>query len=89
MPLVGVVQITADGLIEWRASQQPPDRGRAPEVIVSLSSTFEVVHRTVDDFFVELHTALERAGRIPQAASTWRQPAVREWRPGQGWRDIR
>ena len=89
MPFVGVVQVTADGSIEWRASLRPPDHGRAPEVIFNFSPGFDLTHRAVDDYFVELHTTLGRAGQIAQISPTWRQPAIRDWTPEHGWRELR
>lgn len=83
-PLV-VVQVAADGTIQWRAPQRATARGKVPEVIVSLSPSLRVTGRAVDDYFVELHHALERTGEIPSTGGDWRHPVVREWTADRGW----
>ena len=50
-----VSRYRADGTIEWRATQRLLVEFKAPEVIITLSPTFDVLQRTVDDHFVELH----------------------------------
>lgn len=81
-----IVQVAADGTIQWRAPQRAIARGKVPEVIVSLSPTLHVRERAVDDFFVELHQELERTGEVPAGSGAWRQPLVREWTADRGWR---
>lgn len=80
-----VVQVAADGMIQWRAPQRTLVRGKVPELIVSLSPSLEVTARAVDDYFVELHRELERTGEVASNGDAWRRPTVREWSPGRGW----
>jgi hypothetical protein len=81
-----VVQVAADGTIQWRAPQRAVASGKVPEVIISLSPSLQVRERAVNDYFVELHDALERTGEIPRNWGHGRQPVVREWTADGGWR---
>lgn len=66
------VNVTPSGTIEWRAVQRAAERGKVPEVIVTLSPALDVMSQSVNDFFAE-------------TAGT-RQPVVRRWTSPTGWR---
>lgn len=66
------VSVTPSGVIEWRAVQRADERGKVPEVIVTLSPALDVLSRSVNDRFVEM------AGP--------KEPAVRRWTSQTGWR---
>ena len=68
--------VMPNGEIGWRAIQRGPALGKAPEVIVTLSSSFDVVDRSVNDFYRETRPGLEH----------WKPPVL-QWTPSRGWRD--
>jgi hypothetical protein len=86
-----VVQVNDAGQIELRAVQRVPRDGVVPELIITLSPTFEVERRAPSDSFVSFHTQMEREGAIDHsmAACPWRVPPVRKWTPSRGWQDVK
>lgn len=80
---VKVVVYPPTGRVELRAQQRS-----TVEFIVELSSTFEVVKRSVSDSFWEWHRRLELDGTLAhgRAHCPYRDgPLVREWTPVAGW----
>lgn len=63
---------------------------QTPELILELTSDFEVRSVAAADSFWAAHARLERDGRITHAASACpsRNPRVRVWSPGSGWRAV-
>jgi len=84
-----VVQVHHDGSIEWHANQRREQAGKAPGVIVTLSPSLELVGRGTNDYFAELHTALDPTGTRAGSKWDWRRPPVREWTPARGRREPR
>jgi hypothetical protein len=85
-----LVLVGTSATIELRAVQRPAPNAVSPELIVSFTSSFELIQRGASDGFAETHAMLERSGELPHpfAACPWKTPAVRMW-TAEGLRDMR
>lgn len=73
-----LVQVDNQGGIQWHAMQRGQENGKAPEVIIGLSSSLTLVRKDVNDYFAELRPSFQSD----------RQLTLREWTPARGWRQI-
>lgn len=90
LPVVSVA-VGRTGTIDLHAVQRRLPEGRVPDLIVTIAPDLTVQQRLASDSFRELHTQLERNREITHGFERcpWRNPPVRVWTPGAGWREVK